>query len=613
MIKKTLIVLILLSSFTFSQSNLNNKYRLGQSFEASGNLDKAKEIYQELVIVRPSNNQYTKALNDIYLKLKEYDSSIKFLSTKIEQRSNDVSLYGMLGASYFLQGNIDKAVETWDLGIKANHSSQINYTIISNSAIQYRAFEIAIKYLLEGKEKAKNPSQYSYQLAQIYTYTMEYKKAAKEYVEALIQQPTQLTYIQRRMDTYLSAEGAIDESIEAVSSEDDKTEVKKLLSFLYKRNSQYDKAFKIEIELEKVKNSDGVKIFNFANEAYHAGQLDVASRAYNYVISNYPNSRFLPNCKIGFAKTLEAKLDKDWSENKENWKPICNIDTTGSSLYYKVIETYKSILVFVNGELANESLFRIGKIYKNRFNDTKRAEQYFRKIISNSSLSKYYGKANLELGKIYIQSSNLTEAEAKLGKVIASSRSEHEDKEEARFLQANIYFYENNFIDALSMLNNIKQDLSNNISNDAIELEMIINIGKRDSVNLSKFANANFLSAQSHFPEAEEEYKSLSENKNLFFLNNISLYKYAEILIAQNKYSMAIEVLKELSESKEMNIFADKSFYLLAQVYELGIKNRESALETYEKFLELFPNSLYLEKSQKNLRNLKNKKVKIYD
>jgi len=79
-------------------------------------------------------------------------------------------------------------------------------------------------------------------------------------------------------------------------------------------------------------------------------------------------------------------------------------------------------------------------------------------------------------------------------------------------------------------------------------------------------------------------------------------------LIAQNKYPVAIEVLKELSETKELNIFADKSFYLLAQVYEFGIVDEESAIAIYEKFLELFPNSLYLEKSQKNLKRLKNKR-----
>ena len=193
---------------------------------------------------------------------------------------------------------------------------------------------------------------------------------------------------------------------------------------------------------------------------------------------------------------------------------------------------------------------------------------------------------------------------------MSSSQSEYNDKAEARFLIAKINFYENNFEKSLSVLSNIKEDLANNLSNDAIELGMIINVGKRDSINLSKFANADFLTTQQRLAEAETEYKILSENKNIFFINNISRYKYAELLIAQSKYDIAIEVLKELSDSQAMNIFEDRRFYLLAQVYEFGIKDEKSAIATYEKFLEMFPNSLYLEKSQKNLMTLKNNRSK---
>ena len=137
---------------------------------------------------------------------------------------------------------------------------------------------------------------------------------------------------------------------------------------------------------------------------------------------------------------------------------------------------------------------------------------------------------------------------------------------------------------------------------------MIINLGKKDSLNLVKYANAQLFALQLKFIQAEKEFYELSENKNLFFLNNISRLKYSEILIAENKYPIAIEVLKELSETKELNIFADRSFYLLANVYEFGVLDRESSISTYEDFLAQFPNSLYIEKAQKNLNQLKNKR-----
>lgn len=607
MIKKTILILLFPLMLIFSQTNLSNKYRLGKTYELSGKLEKAKVIFEDLARAKPMNNQYANSLNDIYLKLKEYDKSVLFLSARIEIRPNDVSLYGMLGTTYYISGNSKKAVETWDKGILQNNNSQINYTIISNYANQNRAFEIAIKYLEEGKSKAINPTQFSYQLAQIYSYSMNYEKAAEEYCFALITQPTQLNYIQRRMETYLSAVGALEQTISAVEKYEKNITIKELLSFLYIKNNQFEDAFKLTIELDKVKGGDGILIYNFASNSLRDSQFDVASNAFRYFINKYPNSKFIPQSRVGFAKTLESKLDREWNKNQLSWKPVAEIDTTNSHKYIPIIKTYESIISSTGGNLANEALFRIGNIYATKFMDFKKASKYFNNILKNSSLSVYYGRANLELSKISLRLNNLDKAKKELQNVYASSQTEKKVKLEAKFLIAKIEFYQANFKGSLATLANINKDLSNDLSNDAIELSMIINLGKLDSLSLVQFADAELKTNQNKYPEAEKTFKELSENENLLFIKNISRIKYAEILVAQNNYPVAIEVLKELSESEEFNIFADRSFYLLAQVYEFGIGDVSLGQSTYQKFLELFPNSLYLDKSQENLKRLKNK------
>ena len=590
-----------------AQTNLSNKYRLGKTYEVSGKLEKAKIIYEELAKVQPANNQYANSLNDIYLKLKEYKKSELFLSNRIKIRPNDVTLYGLLGTTYYISGNSEKAVETWDKGISLNNNSQINYTIISNYATQNRAFEIAIKYLEDGKNKAENSTQFSYQLAQIYSYTMNYGAAAEEYCFVLMSQPTQLSYIRKRMETYISAVGALEQTIGAVSKYNENITIKELLSFLFVKNNQFEDAFMLIKELDKVKVGEGILIYNFATAAFRDSKFDVASNAYKYLIDKYPNSKFVPQSKVGFAKTLESKLDREWNANQQNWKPIAITDTTNSYKYFPIIKTYESIITSTGGKLANEALFRIGNIYATKFMDFELASKFFNKTLKNSSLSLYYGRANLELSKISLRLNNLDKAKNELLNVYASSKSEKNVKLEAKFLTAKIEFYQANFEGSLSTLANINKDLSNDLSNDAIELSMIINMGKMDSLSLLAFADANLKTDQYKFSEAEKIFKELSEKENLLFLKNISRMKYAEILIAQNKYPIAIQILNELSDWKEFNIFADRSFYLLAQVYEFGIGDVDSAKLTYQKFLELYPNSLYIDKAQKNLKRLKNK------
>jgi len=130
-------------------------------------------------------------------------------------------------------------------------------------------------------------------------------------------------------------------------------------------------------------------------------------------------------------------------------------------------------------------------------------------------------------------------------------------------------------------------------------------MGKRDSLNLVKFANADLLTWRKNFSDAEKIFRDLSEEENFFLLNNISQFKYAEILIAQNNYPIAIEILKELSEKEKLNIFADKSLFLLAQVYEFGIGDRKTAKSVYENILIHFPNSLYLDETRESINRLK--------
>ncbi|MCK5086168.1 MAG: tetratricopeptide repeat protein, partial [Melioribacteraceae bacterium] len=102
-------------------------------------------------------------------------------------------------------------------------------------------------------------------------------------------------------------------------------------------------------------------------------------------------------------------------------------------------------------------------------------------------------------------------------------------------------------------------------------------------------------------------YKELGNNKNLILLGNVSIYKYAEMLIMMDDLPVAIEILNELSNTGELNIFEDKSLFLLANVYQYGILDFKTAISIYQKLLEKFPNSLYLDGSRENIISLKTK------
>ena len=80
--------------------------------------------------------------------------------------------------------------------------------------LQRRAFDKAIDYFRRGKAVSPNPELYSYDLANIYSLTMQFKEAAEEYCFILSVQPTQLSAVENRILSYSNKPGALLQTIE---------------------------------------------------------------------------------------------------------------------------------------------------------------------------------------------------------------------------------------------------------------------------------------------------------------------------------------------------------------------------------------------------------------
>ena len=160
------------------------------------------------------------------------------------------------------------------------------------------------------------------------------------------------------------------------------------------------------------------------------------------------------------------------------------------------------------------------------------------------------------------------------------------------------------------------KNLSDNNANDAIELSVIINTTKNDSLSLLQFAKAELLVQRGKFEEAKDIYSKLSGNQNLLTLKDLSSFRDAEMLIALNKLPEAVTQLKEISDQKEKNIYSDRALFMLGKVYQFGIKDYANAQESYENLLANFPNSLYLDDARENINLMSNsrfyKKVGVF-
>ncbi len=586
----------------------NNRYLLGENYDQSGSPAKAKEIFEELYKRNPSNIQYFTALNRVYISLKLYDASLKLLNQRLTVTPQDINIYGLIGSTYYLTGDEKKAFSIWDEGLTKVPTNPMNYRLMANYAIERRAFEKAIEYLRDGKKITDNPLYFSYDLANLYSLTMQYKDAAEEYLFIVIKNPDQYQAVQQRILSYVNKVDALKSTIEVFEKNrnNDNINTYYILASLYMMDKSYEKAYDVYIEIDSKLKNQGFELINFAQNLFNEHQFKLASNVYSDIIGKYSSSPVIPSAKLGFAKSLEALLDNE-NEANNSWKPY-KLDINGDpGNVNKVINAFNEIVkIFPHSEPANEALLRIGILQATRLNDITGAKKILNVLISDSPNSGFSIKAYEELGDIYLREGDVRKSREMFEKLITRNVPD-EDMNYARFRLGRILFYEGDFPAARNILSLVVTNYKDNYSNEALETSLFLNTMMNDSSNLVIFASAELLSEQKKFSKARENYLIISQNQKAFVLQSLAKLRVAEMDIALDSYDSSIKLLNAISDEKEKNIYSDKALYLLGNIYQYGKKDSSRAIETYEGLLAKFPNSIYLDNSRELINKLKSK------
>lgn len=604
---KYFLIFIFSAGIIIAQTNLSGKYRLAKNYESAGNFEQAESLYLELYDEQPWNYQYLESLNNLYLRLKNYEKSVKLIETKLKDNPEDVLSLGMLGSTYHVMGDYQKAFSIWDRAVNMQPENSNNYRVIINYAVQNRAFDKAIELLEKARSNVKNPEAFLYDLANLYAQTMKYKDAAAEYCKILSAHPEHLEVLKNRFKAYLKNEDAFSQTIPVIEEQYDSKNLPELLeleSYVYQLNGDYSGALNLLIDYDET-IKDGTKIFQFAQASYSEGKYSAASKAFKYYLDNYPDTRFAPIARIGFAKNSEAMLNSEFDKTLPEWKPYYKKPKGEESGYRKIIRTYLEISNQSANKLVEaEALYRIGMIYWYRFNEADSALQYFTNPVLNDGNGVFSIDARLRTAEILIVKNETEEAVKLLNGISNENFNDNEKQNYTGLLKAKILFWQGKFKMSAELFDKCSTEMSSDYTNDALEQLLIINSCKNDSSSLAEYATADFMAYKNDFEGAGKIFIELSGNKNLFLLNQIAKVKYAEILCAEDRYEEATGSINEYLKDEQNILFRDKMMFLLGNIYRFGLSDKTKAGEVYQKLLEIFPNSLYLSKSRESINEL---------
>jgi tetratricopeptide (TPR) repeat protein len=216
------------------------------------------------------------------------------------------------------------------------------------------------------------------------------------------------------------------------------------------------------------------------------------------------------------------------------------------------------------------------------------------------------GVFKLQLGDYYLLQGKVWDAS------LTYSQVEKEFKqdvmgEDARFRNARLAFYRGDFDLAQKQLGILKSGTTNLISNDAIDLSVLITENVEDSVTLplERFATAGLLLFQNKDSEAEALVDSISNAYPKHPLNDDLVMMRASIAMKHQDFPKALAHLKEVIEKYGKDVQGDDAVYKTAEIYYNDLHQPVEAKKYYEQLIIDYPGSTYAQAARQKLAELK--------
>ena len=583
--------IILIIICCFSLQIYAQEQQLAFQYFRNGAYEKAASIYKKLQEKNPYNTSYTNSLIDCYQLLEEFEAAEKLMYSQLNKLPNQEYLYVDLGYNLELQYKNELAIPFYEKALNAIEENpalgySIGRTFQDNHLLDYAL--LAYK-----KTMQLNPSaNYNFQIAAIYGEKADIPNMFNIYLDMIERDDAYLPRAKNYMGSFLSDDPENEHNISLKklllkrSQNNPKNSWNQLLSWLFLQQKEYLKAFIQEKAVYKRVSEDLNPIIEVGRIAYEDKDFEVAKSCFNYVLDNTKDVEVELAAKLYI---LQISMDS----NTE----IGAIETQ----FQEIFTQYGTSIATLNIQITHAEFVAFKK------KEPKKAISELKKILKLPLNEFQNGYVKTKLADILVFTNQFSTALIYYTQV-QNSLKNHEIGQTARFKIAQTSYFKGDFEWAQSQLKVLKNSTSQLISNDALDLNLLItdNIVK-DSlrVALQKYATAELLTYQSKNTQAIDtlqvvldNYKEHSIVDEALFLQATLFEKTANFTKAETNYLAIIELKKD-------DILVDNAIYNLAELYLNKLNNPQKATEYYQLIIFEYPSSIFLVDARKKFRNLR--------
>ncbi len=597
------ILSIVLTIVTLSQETEKmGRLRMAQGFEEAGEWERAVELYESLYNSEPRNYIFVDGLQRSYTQIKEYEKAIFVIRKWLTYQPRDINMKTKLGGLYYDSGNEIVADSIWKSIIASDPANIQLYRIVASEMLDHRLFDKSINIYIEGRRVGKKENLFADELGVIYSALQQYKSAAKEYALLVKFSPEQLPLAQSRLSSITQRPEALKSAIEVVSidisSAPENIALKRLYVWLLIEGRNYSSALDQYRLIDRLSKANCNELFSFAQRLDREREFLTSAKTYKEIIGLNTNQQIIPFARFNYARSIE-----ELSALTETFYDTASIGITPT--FDNAIKLYESITLEIKiPDLISQSFYRIGVIKFEKLFDLDGALVAFNRVKNISQAPNLLPEAILKSGEVQLARNNLKEAEKEFDRLGKMPQVVHQDL--ATFKIAELNYFESRFDSALSLLKKFNAKLNTELANDALQLQYFIQENQSASSKaLTEFAKSDLLQRQRKYSESLTLFKDIVKNYSSALLVDDAMMKIGELQIKLLQVNEAIKSFQFIVDSVQMSILKDRAQFRIAEVYQTIIKNKTQAIESYEKLLVKFPNSLYAEESRKRIRLLR--------
>jgi len=598
---RLIFIFMLCGLFAFSQKN---RQQIAFQYYLNGEYQKAVLIYEDLEKEKFSVAYYNPHFMSL-LQLEEYKKAEKLARKLVKKFPTSINYQLEIGICQQKSGDQISAEKTYEkiyLDFQGKRGETFN---LANTFLRHSMYQEALDVYLLSEEL--NPSNYFHlQKANIYSNLGNSEMMIFEYLEELIRNPNQKSFIISKIQKFLDNDGIkTDKNFQLVKKKlllrmkkYNNNELVELLVWLFMQNNQFDLALTQAIALDKRNNFDGSKVFELGETLLDYEYFDIAVKAFEFVINKGQNNYlFIPaNINKLYAQTKIIKINNDFT--------LEDIDKSYKFLINQLGNSYKTVTL-----LSNYAHFKAFNL-----KDLTSAKIILEETMSIPQIDVYdLAECKIEYADIQLLLGNTWEALLYYSQVEKDFK-EHPIGHKAKLKRAKVSYYQGDFNWVQAQLKILKASTSKLISNDAMDLSLLIS----DNYNLDTsevamrlFAKSDLLLYQQNYEQAIGNFDSILFAFPGHSLSDEIYLRKAQIYFDKDNFNKAIDMCQKILDEWSNDILADEALYKQAKIYDLNLKNKEKAMELYEKLFLEYNSSIYASYSRKRFRFLRGDNIKV--